>query len=206
MPGPQAFAGPERLRVYRPADYRAVRDLWARSGLRVGPTDTFDRLERTRRRDPGLFLVALAGREVVGAVFGCWDGYRGWVHHLAVDPSRQRHGIGRTLLAELERRLRARGCPKINLHVEPGNRGVVGFYARSGYQLRAMLFLEKWVDPAVRPPGASEPRRTRRRKDPRGSRGPTPRAGAAPRKGPAGRAPAGARARAPRRRPNPKAS
>ncbi len=174
----RAAARPVRLRPYRPADYAAVRELWASAGLRVGPTDTFARLERSRRRDPGLFLVAVAGPTVVGAVLGRWDGYRGSVHHLAVERARRGEGLGRRLLAELERRLRAKGCPKVNLHVEPENRRVVEFYVRRGYRERELVFLEKWIDPSVRPPGSAPTRsagRPRRRRQPRDlPRSPTP--------------------------------
>jgi ribosomal protein S18 acetylase RimI-like enzyme len=155
-----------RLRAYRPEDFAAVRTIWRSAGLRLGPTDTFTELERARRRDPGLFLVALAGRHAVGAVFGRFDGHRGWVHHLAVHPRWQHSGVGRRLMDEVERRLLRLGCPKLNLHVEPSNGRVVAFYRSMGFGLRDMLFLEKWLGAfapvAGKPPRAAAIRPRRR--------------------------------------------
>ena len=134
-----------RIRAYRPTDYTAVRRLWKAAGLEIGRSDTRAEIERTRRRDPGLFLVAADGRRVVGVVLGRFDGRRGWIHHLAVDPVRRREGVGARLVRELERRLQRAGCPKVNLHVTPANAGVVPFYERLGYRTNEILFLERWL-------------------------------------------------------------
>lgn len=134
-----------RVRTYAPADYPRVLRLWKRSGLRVGPSDRRAELEGSRRRDPDLFLVAEQDGELVGAVLGRYDGRRGWVNHLAVRGADRKGGIGRRLMAELERRLAEKGCPKINLHVEPENETVCGFYERLGYRRRELLFMDKWL-------------------------------------------------------------
>jgi hypothetical protein len=48
-------------------------------------------------------------------------------------------------LAELERRLSAKGCRKINLLIEPDNQAVTGFYRRHGYAEDELIFMEKWL-------------------------------------------------------------
>ncbi len=149
---------PVRIRSFRAGDLGGVRRVWVRAGLRLGPSDSRSRIERMRARDPDLFLVAESARRIVGAVLGRYDGHRGWVHHLAVDPSVQRRGVGRRLMAEVEARLRSKGCIKVNLHVEPSNRQVVRFYSEIGFQRREMLFLEKWLirrGPTARPSGSA---------------------------------------------------
>ena len=92
-------------------------------------------------------MVAEADGQLVGALLGTFDGRRGWLHHLAVAPAWQGRGIGRRLVAEVEARLRARGCAKVNLHVEPDNAEVTGFYDRIGYAQHEILFMEKWLRP-----------------------------------------------------------
>ncbi|PZF57813.1 GNAT family acetyltransferase [Curtobacterium sp. MCSS17_008] len=76
---------------------------------------------------------AAAGPEIVGAGMAGYDGHRGWVNYLAVHPDQQGSGLGRAFMAEFERLLTARGCPKINVQVREGNEQVLGFYASLGY-------------------------------------------------------------------------
>ena len=138
---------PVAVRRFAPADADAVLDLWRRVGLGLSRTDTPEALAGKLDRDPDLFLVATEnGGAIVGAVMGAFDGRRGWIYHLAVDPADQRRGIGRLLLSKLEARLRAKGCAKVNLLIQPANRDVAGFYERLGYRADELIFMEKWLD------------------------------------------------------------
>ncbi len=135
-----------RIRTFDWPDYDAVVRIWRRAGLEIGASDERDALARTIERDPGLFLVAEDSGAIVGAVLAAFDGRRGWLYHLAVAPDRQRGGIGRLLVAEAEARLRARGCAKVNLHIEPRNADVARFYERMGYAEQRLVFMEKWLE------------------------------------------------------------
>lgn len=55
------------------------------------------------------------------------------IHDLAVLPAFQRRGIGRALLAEVERRARERGCCRITLEVHDTNEGAKGLYRSAGF-------------------------------------------------------------------------
>ena len=74
-------------------------------------------IERKLRVDPELFLVAVEEDLVVGSVMAGYEGHRGWINYLAVDPSRRRQGLGTRLMDEAEGLLAERGCPKINLQI-----------------------------------------------------------------------------------------
>lgn len=89
--------------------------------------------------------MAEQGAAIVGAVLGRFDGRRGWVNHLGVLPSAQGGGVGSRLMAELERRLIALGCRKVNLHVYPDNSAVCPFYEGIGYRSVEMVFMEKFL-------------------------------------------------------------
>ncbi|MBI4770851.1 MAG: GNAT family N-acetyltransferase, partial [Chloroflexi bacterium] len=96
---------------------------------------------------PDLFLLAEdpdAGK-IVGAVLGGFDGRRGMVYHLAVAPEQRGRGLGAALLAELEARLKAKGCLKYYLLVTQDNPGALDFYRRQGWSLMPVHLLGKEI-------------------------------------------------------------
>ena len=72
------------------------------------------------------------GRLVVAVMAG-YEGHRGWVNYLAVEPELQGQGLGRQMMDEVERGLAERGCPKASLQIRRGNLGAVRFYRELGY-------------------------------------------------------------------------
>jgi len=84
------------------------------------------------------------------------DGGRG-NRYLAVAPSRRRGGVGRRLMEEAERLLRAEGCPKVNLQVRTSNREVLAFYEAIGFSCDDVLSLGKRLVEDL-PGGATNPR------------------------------------------------
>jgi ribosomal protein S18 acetylase RimI-like enzyme len=122
-----------QIRPFEDADEPAVVALWQRCGLTRPWNDPAKDIRRKRAEQPGLFGVMVEGAEVVGTVMAGYEGHRGWINYLAVDPSRQQQGLGRQLMDWSEARLRECGCPKINLQVRRGNEAVLAFYAALGY-------------------------------------------------------------------------
>lgn len=133
------------VRTFQWDDWPRVLALWqsAGPGVHLGRSDTPDEIRKKREHDPDLFLVAVDGGELVGAVLGGYDGRRGLVYHLAVAPRRRRAGIGRALMAEMERRLSAKGCVKSYLLATPQNREAVAVYQRLGWQIMDMVLMGK---------------------------------------------------------------
>jgi len=80
-----------------------------------------------------LFLVGHIDGRVVASVMGGFDGFRGWVYHLAVAPDLRRRGLGRRMMEVVESKLLDLGCPKINLQIRASNQGVFDFYRTLGY-------------------------------------------------------------------------
>ena len=137
------------IRAYEEVDEAQVVALW-REVFPDAPARNEPRLAIRTKRDvqPELFLVALAGGRVVGTAMGGFDGHRGWLHLLAVDPRLRGRGIGAALVRRLEAALDALGCPKLNLQVRGDNRGVVGFYERLGYRVEDRVSLGKLLPSA----------------------------------------------------------
>jgi len=89
------------------------------------------------RDDPG----SLLGTAMVGH-----DGHRGWVYYLAVQPSHQRQGLARALMAACEDWVRARGVLKIQLMVRHSNQDVIAFYNALGYVDGEVVVLGRFLD------------------------------------------------------------
>ena len=121
------------IRPYQTADEPAVIALWEACGLVVPHNDPRKDIARKLAVDPDKFLVAELEGAVAGTCMVGYDGHRGWINYLAVQPSQQGRGYARQLMAEAERLLRAAGCPKINLQVRPANDAVIAFYERLGF-------------------------------------------------------------------------
>ncbi len=121
------------IRPFEERDTDAVVALWERCGLTRPWNDPRKDIARKLRVQPQLFLVAERAGVVVGSVMAGYEGHRGWVNYLAVDPAERRAGLGRRLMDEVEVRLGALGCPKLNLQVRRDNPAALGFYAALGY-------------------------------------------------------------------------
>jgi ribosomal protein S18 acetylase RimI-like enzyme len=106
-------------------------ELWARTE-HLGPVPRSD-VEGLRAVDGDLVLGARLDGRLVGVVLGSFDGRRGWVNRLAVDPTVRRRGVAAALLDEVEARLRARGCVQLNLLVFAGNGEGRAFWEARGY-------------------------------------------------------------------------
>ncbi len=107
--------------------------LWFKCQLIVPSNNPQKDIERKLKVDRDLFLVGISENKLIASVMGGYEGHRGWINYLAVDPAHRRNGYGRLLMQEVEKRLRARGCPKINLQVRATNDAVIKFYQSLGY-------------------------------------------------------------------------
>jgi ribosomal protein S18 acetylase RimI-like enzyme len=74
------------------------------------------------------------------------DGHRGWVYYLAVQPSHQRQGIAREVMAACEAWVSERGIPKLQLMVRRSNQDVVAFYDALGYVDGDVVVLGRFLD------------------------------------------------------------
>jgi ribosomal protein S18 acetylase RimI-like enzyme len=99
-----------------------------------------------------LFLVGQINGRVVATVMGGFDGFRGWVYHLAVAPDLRRRGFGQRMMEVVESKLLDLGCPKINLQIRASNQGVIDFYKTLGYGPEDRVSMGKRLVPKSRRP------------------------------------------------------
>ena len=141
------------IRPFRERDRAALVALWRRCELTRPWNDPDRDIDRKLAVDADLLLVAeLADdpdRTIIGAVLAGYDGHRGSINYLAVDPALQGAGHGRALVRACEQRLEAMGCPKVNLLVRTTNAGVAAFYRSLGYEVDDVVALGKRLIPDV---------------------------------------------------------
>jgi ribosomal protein S18 acetylase RimI-like enzyme len=135
-----------RIAPFRDADEPSVIELWRSCNLLRPWNDPHKDIARKRRVQPELFLVGTIGGAIVATAMAGYDGHRGWVNYLAVDPAHQRRGLGRALMREVETRLRVLGCPKLNLQIRRDNTEAIAFYARLGFVEDAAVSMGKRLE------------------------------------------------------------
>ncbi len=121
------------IRSFEDPDETAVIQLWRDCGLVTPANDPQLDIQRKKRIQPELFLVAVDGDQIIGTVMAGYEGHRGWVNYLAVSPERQKSGLGKALMAKAEQLLKALGCPKVNLQVRTTNAEARAFYEKIGF-------------------------------------------------------------------------
>ena len=121
-------------REFRSGDGEPLRALWSSVGFRsIGDDDAG--LRTFAQRNPGTFLVAVRGGQILASILGGWDGRRGWIYHVATAPDARRSGIATQLVQTVEARLQALGCRKVNVVVMEENPAADAFWTALGYDL-----------------------------------------------------------------------
>lgn len=136
-----------KIRPYEPSDGSAVIELWRKCKLTRPQNDPKKDIARKMKVKPELFLVGVEGDKVIATVMGGYEGHRGWVNYLGVDPDYQKMGLGRQMMETIEKKLLALGCPKLNLQVMVDNAKAVQFYERIGYKRDEVISLGKRLIP-----------------------------------------------------------
>ena len=115
------------IRPFQDTDEEAVIALWSRSDLIRPWNDPRKDIARKCRVQRELFLVGTIDGAIVATVMAGYDGHRGWINYLAVEPERRRQGLGRALAVEVERR----------------NLDAIAFYERVGFATDDVVSLGK---------------------------------------------------------------
>ncbi|HEX3678784.1 MAG TPA: GNAT family acetyltransferase [Galbitalea sp.] len=136
-----------RIRAFEERDTDAVVQLWEDCELTRPWNDPRRDIERKSTTQPDLFLVGDEFGAVVATAMVGYDGHRGWVYYLAVDPAHRRVGHSRALMAEAERLLLERGCPKLMLMVRASNTAVVDLYEHLDYVREDTVVMGKRLIP-----------------------------------------------------------
>ena len=134
-----------KIELFTMRYYHEIIDLWKRSRIDVSSSDTRDEIARMLKRNPDFFLIGKENEKVITVVMGAFDGRRGYVHHLAIDPDYQKKKYGRMMMDELIEKFHKKKVHKIHLFIEKDNKKVVDFYRKLGWEVRDDLLMMSFV-------------------------------------------------------------
>ncbi len=135
-----------RIRELTIGDYKDMVRLWERSSLPFKPRgrDSDQEIRRQMKDRSDLLLGAFKRETLVGTVVGSFDGRKGWINRLAVDPRHRGEGIGKLLISRSEKALKKRGARIICALVDMPNPESVNLFEKLGYTAhRDVLYLSK---------------------------------------------------------------
>lgn len=127
-------------------DCEAVISLWERAGLTRPWNDARSDFRLAVEGRTSAILLLHVERELAATVMAGFDGHRGWVYYLGVDPAHRRKGLGRDLMLAAEQWLTERNAPKIQFMVREGNDQALDFYQALGYETQPVVTLGRRLD------------------------------------------------------------
>jgi len=134
------------IRPIADGEEAAVIGIWSVCGLTRPWNDPAQDLKLARDTAASTVLVAADGGRIVGSVMVGFEGHRGWVYYLAVDPQHRGTGLGRRLMAAAENWLTAQGAPKLQLMVRAENTAALAFYERLGLERQEVVVMGRRLD------------------------------------------------------------
>jgi ribosomal protein S18 acetylase RimI-like enzyme len=117
--------------------------LWEKCGLTRSWNNPEKDIARKNNDKNGKFLIGQIDEVLMASIMIGYDGHRGSINYLAVDPDFSGAGYGKILIAEAEQLLLSVGCPKVNFCVRTDNNKVTEFYRQLGYAIEPVHLLGK---------------------------------------------------------------
>jgi len=121
------------------SDYNALIHLWRRTGLTHKPKgrDAREKIEQELDHNPHAFLGMFVDDRLVASVIATFDGRKGWINRVAVDPDFRGRGYGQQMIAEAEKTLREHFRVVCQMRVCALGGTILFFQARSPRRVNA---------------------------------------------------------------------
>ena len=114
-------------------DADAIVAFWAAAGASMGDTDNADCVRAAIVYSHAVMLLANDEGRIVGSLLGTFDGWRGNMYRLVVDPAQRRRGIATSLVRQMEELFGACGVKRVNVLVERDRPWAEAFWTAVGY-------------------------------------------------------------------------
>jgi ribosomal protein S18 acetylase RimI-like enzyme len=135
------FFEKRRLKVHREIrrltidDYDDLIRLWADSGLPYRPfgRDARERIAEQMHRQDTAFIGVFEHGRLVAVGMATYDGRKGWINRVAVEPDHRRQGLAQEIIRECETFLEGRGAEVIACLIDEFNLPSMALFQKLGY-------------------------------------------------------------------------
>ncbi len=130
-------------------DYETTVKVWQKAGLPFRPQGRESREGFMKQLDDDhiIALGAFTADEMVGVVIGSHDGRKGWVNRLAVVPGKQKQGIAKVLIFQVEEYFKSAGILMFAALINNDNSASINLFQKLGYEVKPhIMYFRKLVD------------------------------------------------------------
>lgn len=116
-------------------DYDDLIRVWGDTGLPYRPLgrDTHARIEVEMQRKDTAFIGLFEGERMLAVGLATYDGRKGWINRVAVDPDFRHQGIASKIIMECEEFLEGLGAEIIACLIEEYNTPSMALFQKHGY-------------------------------------------------------------------------
>jgi len=126
------------IRAAQAEDIPAMLKLWQDvEEIKSNIADTPERVQGFLELNQSSFMVAVAEKSLIGTIMGGYNGWRGSIYHLVVDPRFRGYGIARDLMEHCLAALCRRGAVRVDLTTLSFNTRAQAFYRKMGFVQRS---------------------------------------------------------------------
>lgn len=117
------------------ANYDEIIRLWRSAGLpfKLSGRDSRESVAKQMKVEPDFFIGAFNDDHMIGVAVMSSDMRRGWINRLAVNPDSRHGGVGKALVQECERVLKAHGLRLFCALIEDTNITSKKLFKSCGY-------------------------------------------------------------------------
>ena len=117
-------------------DYDDLVRVWAEAGLpfKLQGRDSHGRIEIEMQRADSAFFGLFEDERLVAVGLASYDGRKGWIQRVAVDPDQRGRGLGGEIIAACEEFLKSRDAEVISCLIEDLNYPSISVFRNAGYE------------------------------------------------------------------------
>ena len=116
-------------------DYQEIINLWADAGLPFKPKgrDSRAMMVKEMQQEGVAYFGIYEENNLLAVGIANYDGRRGWINRVAVDPDRRGEGLAGMIIEECEKFMRSRGAVVMTALIEDINEPSISCFQKAGF-------------------------------------------------------------------------